>query len=55
MKDCIRDEETSLKEHMVRSGGWMLKVVAKEAEVCGTKVEYVKRVDRRIEEKLTGK
>ena len=53
--DCVRAEEISLKEYLVASEEWMLKVVASEVEVGESKLEYLKRVDQERAEELAGK
>ena len=60
VKDCVRAEEISLKEYVVGSEEWMLKVVASNVEVDETKAEYVERVDRErmeevVEKRMHGK
>ena len=53
--DCVRAEEISMKEYVVNSNEWMLKVVASEVEVDESKGEYLSRVDKERVEDLAGK
>ena len=42
--ECVRGEEIALKEYVVASGEWMLKVVGENVQVVESKVEFKKRV-----------
>lgn len=60
VEQCVRSEEAGLREYVMASDEWMLKVVAEEMPVGETKVMYKKRVekermDRLMAKKLHGK
>ncbi len=45
--ECVRGEEIALKEYVVASGEWMLKVVGENVQVGESKVEFKKRVAKK--------
>ena len=45
--DCVRVEEIALKEYVVASGEWMLKVVGENVQVVESKVEFKKKVAKK--------
>ena len=60
VRECVKAEEIALKEYVVASEEWMLKVVGEKVQVVETKQEYKKReekwrVERLGQKKLHGK
>ena len=45
--ECVRGEEIALKEYVVASGEWMLKVVGENVQVGESKVEFKKKVAKK--------
>ena len=53
--ECVRGEEIALKEYVVASGEWMLKVVGENVQVVESKVEFKKRVAKERVDELAKK
>jgi len=55
IEQCVRSEEASLREYLVASEEWMLRVVAENVLEGESKVEYGKRMERERGERLMEK